>query len=126
MPNPVGTVPLTGDLYQRSEPSVPLLVRRAIVDATLLGDNEVVAAVAGQRIRVISLFYFCAGTVTVRFESAAGGAPITGQMEHTAQTGAVLARNVDGWLETAVGAALNLELSAAISVDGCLNYVLVR
>jgi hypothetical protein len=31
--------------------------------------------------------------------------------------------NPAGWFETADNAALNLELSAAVSVDGCLTYV---
>jgi hypothetical protein len=40
-----------------------------------------------------------------------------------ANTGFVLPYNPFGWFETAAGALLNMELSAAISVDGSLTYV---
>lgn len=99
------------------------IVKYAIIDAAGSGDNTLVAAVTGKKIRVTSLFYLAAGTVTVRFESGAGGTALTGQMQHTAQTGAVLPMNEDGWFETAAGALLNMELSAAISVDGSLSYI---
>lgn len=98
-------------------------IKYAIIDAALLGDNTLVAAVAGKKIRVICLYYMAAGTVNTRFESGASGTALTGQHQHTAQTGVVLPFNEGGWFETASGALLNLELSAAISVDGALSYV---
>lgn len=100
-----------------------LQVKYAAIDAATSGDNTIVAAVAGKKIRVVSLFYFAAGTVNVRFESGAGGTALTGQMQHVAQTGAVLPMNEDGWFETAAGALLNLELSGNVSVDGSLSYI---
>ena len=101
----------------------PAQVKYAVINAAGSGDNTIVAAVTGKKIRVISLFYMAAGTVNVRFESGAGGTALTGQMEHTAQTGIVLGTNEDGWFETAAGSLLNLELSGAISVDGSLSYL---
>lgn len=98
-------------------------VKYAKIDAAASGDNTVVAAVASKKIRVLSLFYLAAGTVTVRFESGASGTALTGQMEHTAQTGVVLPPAEDGWFETASGQLLNLELSGAISVDGGISYI---
>ena len=98
-------------------------VKYAKIDAALSGDNTLVAAVTGKKIRVLSLFYMAAGTVSTRFESGAGGTALTGQMSHTAQTGVVLTFNEDGWFETAAGALLNLELSDAVSVDGSLSYI---
>ena len=98
-------------------------VKYAKIDAAGSGDNTLVAAVASKKIRVISLYYLAAGTVSVRFESGASGTALTGQAEHTAQTGAVLNRNPDGWFETVAGDLLNMELSGAISVDGALSYI---
>ena len=98
-------------------------VKYAAIDAATNGDNTIVAAVAGKKIRVLSVFYLAAGTVNVRFESAAGGTALTGQMQHTAQTGAVLNFNEDGWFETVSGELLNMELSAGVSVDGSLSYI---
>jgi uncharacterized lipoprotein YbaY len=44
-------------------------------------------------------------------------------MSLVANTGFVLPFNPVGWFETASNTLLNLELSAAISVDGSLVYV---
>mgnify|MGYP001579724226 CR=1 FL=1 len=99
------------------------IVRYAVINAAGSGDNTLVAAVVSKKIRVLSLFYLASGTVTVRFESGAGGTALTGQMQHIAQTGAVLPFNEDGWFETAAGALLNLELNSAVSVNGSLSYI---
>jgi hypothetical protein len=101
-------------------------VQRVIIDGATSGDNTIVAAVAGKRIRVLSLLAVMTGTaVTIRFESGAGGTALTGQMQPSAGGGFVLNHNPYGWFETAAGALLNMELSGAQSVDGCLTYVLV-
>lgn len=95
----------------------------AIIDAATSGDNTLVSAVASKKVRVLALFLVAAGTVNVRLESGAGGTALTGQMNLVANTGFVLPFNPAGWFETAVNTLLNLELSAAISVDGALTYV---
>jgi hypothetical protein len=95
----------------------------AVIDDAASGNNTLVAAVASKKIRVLSLFMVSAGTVNARFEDGAGGAALTGQMNLVANTGFVLPFNPVGWFETSVNTLLNLELSAAISVDGSLVYV---
>lgn len=95
---------------------------RAVIDHASSGDNTVVAAVAGYRIRVTSLFLVAAGAVTVRFESAAGGTALTGVMTVAANGILVLPYNPDGWFQTVAGELLNLELGGAVSVDGALTY----
>ncbi len=95
----------------------------AVVDFAVSGDNTVIAAVAAKKIRVLAVFLVAAGTVQVRFESGAGATALTGQMNLVANTGFVLPFNPLGWFQTAVNTLLNLELSAAVSVDGALVYV---
>jgi hypothetical protein len=97
----------------------------AIIDEATSGDNELVALVASKKIRVLSLMMMAAGTVTARFESGASGTALSGQMNLVANTGFTLPFNPVGWFETASGASLNLELSAAVSCDGMLVYVAV-
>lgn len=98
----------------------------AKIDAATSGDNTLVAAQgSGNKIRVYAAFLVAAGTVNVRFESGAGGTALTGQMNLVANTGFVLPFNPLGWFETAANTLLNLELSAAVSVDGCLTYSIV-
>ena len=98
-------------------------VKYAVIDAATSGDNTLLAAVASNRIRVLSLFLVSAGTVNTRFESGASGTALTGQMNLVANSGFTLPYNPGGWFETAVNTLLNLELSAAISVDGSFSYI---
>jgi hypothetical protein len=101
-------------------------VQYAVVDYAASGDNTLVAAVTGKKIRVVSLALVAAGTVTARLESGAGGTALTGQMTMGVNTSIVLPYNPAGWCETAAAALLNLELSAAVSVDGVLGYVTIE
>lgn len=98
-------------------------VKFAIVDAATSGDNTLVSAVTGRKIRVLSLYLVASGAVTARFESGAGGTALSGQMQIGANGVLALPFNPAGWFETAAAALLNLELSGAVSVDGGLSYV---
>ena len=99
-------------------------IKYAVIDDASSGDNTLVAAAgAGVKIRVLSAMLVAAGDVDVRFESGAGGTALTGQMDLTTNSGFTLPFNPGGWFETADNALLNLELSGAVSVDGCLSYV---
>lgn len=98
-------------------------IKYAVIDAAASGDNTLVAAVTGKKIRVVSLWYIASSTVTAIFQSGASGTALTGGAQHIAQTGIVLPRNPDGWFQTGSGVLLNLNLSAAVSVDGSLNYI---
>jgi hypothetical protein len=97
----------------------------AVIDAASSGDNTLVSAVTGKKIRVLALAVVSAGTVTTRFESGASGTALSGQMTMAVNTSYVLPYNPVGWFETAAAALLNLELSGAVSVDGVLVYELV-
>jgi hypothetical protein len=113
-----------GELKVTQIPDSTSEFKYASIDAALSGDNTLVAAAgAGIKIRVVSVFIVAAGAVNVRFESGAGGTALTGQMNLTTNSGFTLPFNPAGWFETADNALLNLELSAAISVDGCVTYV---
>ena len=102
----------------------PVLPKFAVVDAAGLGDNTLVAAVTGKKIRVLAFFGIMTGTaVTIRFESGASGTALTGQMTPSQGGGFVLPFNPVGWFETAAGTLLNLELGGAQSVDGCVVYI---
>lgn len=102
-------------------------VQFAAIAAASIGDNTLVAAVTGKKIRVVSLFMVASGGAnSTRFESAAGGTALTGVMDLIADGQLVLPHNPAGWFETAAAALLNLELSAATAVAGALGYVLVE
>lgn len=97
-------------------------IKHGVIDAASSGDNTLKAAVSGKRILVTSLILVSAGTVNVRFESGASGTALTGQMNLIANIGFSLNYNEYGWFVTAKDDLLNLELSGAVSVDGCFSY----
>lgn len=112
---------LSGSLM--SADTTPMAVKYAVLSAASNGNNTVVAAVTGKKIRVISLWVVSAGTVTTTWQSGAGGTGLTGAASLVVNTGYVLNHNKDGWFETAAGSLLNLSLSAGIQVSGSLSYV---
>lgn len=97
-------------------------VKRFVITASSSGNNEIVAAVTGKRIRVLSYNYVCHGTVKPAWRSGATTV-IGGRGSFVDGTGKVCPKNEDGWLQTAVGEALNLNLSAAIEVGGEGTYL---
>lgn len=100
------------------------ILKFAKIDAEGSGDNTLVAAVAGRKIRVHSLFLINGHTATqgVTFESGTSSGELTGSMVLAANGGIVLGFNEAGWFETTAGALLNMILSGATTVDGALSY----
>lgn len=101
-------------------------VKRAVVAAATSGDNSLVAAVAGKRIRVLGFFGLAAAAVNLYFTSAAAGTVIfggsTNKIALPANGGFVLPEAPDGWMETVAGEALILNLSGAVVVSGGVIY----
>lgn len=116
----VSASPETSTVYDGTTALTP---KFAAINVAGSGDNTILAAVTSKKIRVLQVMLMVGGTVNVRFESGAGGTALTGIMELIAQTGFVLPYSPVGWFETASNTLLNLELSAAVNVDGLLVYV---
>lgn len=122
MAGPETGVDLTGAVMTNYDTAV--IVKRAIIDAAGSGNNTVVAAVTGKKIRVLAAYFTMTGTaVTIRWESGADGTALSGQMTPTQGSTIVLPYNPHGWFETAASTLLNLELGGAQSVDGGLVYI---
>ena len=107
-------------------------IKRAAISAIIKGSNELVAAAAGLKIKVLGMVLFAAGAVDVRLDSEAAGTALTGIIE-LSQSGIglgsdslIVAMSPPGyqWLETIAGESLSLELSDAIQVSGLLVYQL--
>ena len=96
----------------------PKPVKYAVISAGA-GDNSIVAAVTGKKIRVIQYTLTCdTADATYRFESGAGGTALTGVIP-MADNGAVSAMCEQGLFETAAGAALSLEATAGAFYGHC-------
>lgn len=100
-------------------------VKYAAISAASSGNNTLVSAVTGKKIRVLALFAKADATVAMRLESAADGTALTGVMDMNPAESAgliVLPFNPVGWVETIAGELLNLELGGAVQVSGGLVY----
>ena len=102
-------------------------IKRAAISGAASGDNTLVVAVTGLKIKVLGMVLYAAGAVDVRLESGAGGTALTGVMSLAAAgEHLVMPMAPPGyhWVETAASALLNLELGAAVQVSGFLVYQL--
>jgi hypothetical protein len=98
-------------------------VKYAAIAASTSGNNTLVAAVSSKKVRVVFASFIANGTVNAKFQSGASGTDLTGLYYMVANSGAVLPFNEHGWFETASNTLLNLNLSGAIAVGGCLGYI---
>ena len=103
--------------------------KRAAVSGATSGDNTLVAAVSGKKVKVLGLVLVADSTVAIRLESGASGTALTGVMTITVTDDnpvIVLPMTTPGshWVETAAGALLNMELGGAVQVSGCVVYYL--
>lgn len=104
---------------------VSLQPKFASVSVAGSGNNTLVAAVTGKKIRVLAMQLTMSGTtVTWAFQTAAGGTALTGTMGPIAQGVTVTWPFCPlGHFETVAGQLLNLSLSGAQAVAGSLVYV---
>lgn len=91
-----------------------------VINTSSSGDNAIVAAVTGKRLRLLSLALTSAGAVSLTFGSDVGGSFVakSGAMLLTANELFTLLLNEGGWFTTDAGKALNLKLGTGISIQG--------
>ncbi len=97
----------------------------APVSAASMGDNVVVLATGGKKIRVISGAIVAAGSVNVQFLDDPAGTPLTGVMNFVSNSGVQIPYAPSGNFQTSIGKALVLNLSGAILVGGWISYLLL-
>lgn len=101
---------------------VPAILKRAKFTGNVAGDNTVLAAVPGKRLRVISLSMTVTTAGTVKFESGTADGFITEAMHLEAGIPWTLPPNYDGWFQTVAGELLNMILSGTLAASGVLTY----
>lgn len=94
----------------------------AKIDTASSGDNTIVAAVAGYRIRVLSYVFGVGNTQQVKWKSGAS-TDLTGPMPFAQYGGVTVPVSQFGQVQTAPGEALVLNLGNAVQVSGHLTYV---
>lgn len=98
----------------------------ANINGNTSGNNTLVAAVGGKKIRVLAISLVAAGNVTLILEDGAGGGDLLGPLEFDGSTqpkGIVLQFCPLGHFETTANTLLNMSLDAAIQVGGHVVYV---
>ena len=96
----------------------------APISTAASGNTQLVAAVAGAKIRIVGFLLVTAGTVLVKFVS--GASPdLTGAMTLAVGKWISAEQAPFGILETAVGQPLNINLGSAVQTSGWLVYVTV-
>lgn len=103
------------------EPQLPYTIKRAAIVASSSGDNVLVAAVSGAKIRVLAMEISASGAVNGKLQS--NTTDLTG-LHYFAAAGDVwlLPYIPGGWCETVAGEKLDLNLSGAVAVGGSLIY----
>ena len=98
-------------------------IQFAKVDTAASGDTQIVAAVTGKKIKLLSCKLISNGTVSIKWRS--GTTDLEGANPLVANSGYVLPASSPGqghYLETAVNTALNINLSGATQVSGHISY----
>lgn len=99
-------------------------VQHGAIAVSASGATEIRAAVAGHRIVLLAYNFMSNGIVNVKWQS--GSTDITGLAYLVeAGRGKVVPFNPRGWAVTAVGEALNINLSGAIAVGGEAVWAIV-
>lgn len=107
--------PLPVDIFSR------YTRKQAVISVTAAGSTDVVAAVPGKEITVVSFYFIAAGAVNVIWQS--GSVARSGSLPLVANVGMGLAGTFEApLLWTAAGAALRLNLNTAVAVTGGLVY----
>ncbi len=102
---------------------VALTPKFAIINASASGDNTIVAAVGGKKIRVLRYTAIARDVVTARWYSALAGIALSGPLDFSLKGGIAEPFCPVGIYETAVGQPLVLNLSSAVLLGGYLTYI---
>ncbi len=95
-------------------------VKQAVLSENTIANNEIVAAVPGKSIRLISIMMTVDAAIDIQWKSATVAR--SGLMEF-ADSGGLTISVKTGILWTAVGDALNLDSSTTAQVSGTITYI---
>jgi hypothetical protein len=95
----------------------------ATINASTLGVNEIIPAVPGKRIRVMTYFLYASGGTNLTTWKS-GTTALCGPIDWQAKAGMIFPSDL-GAMQTGVNQALNLDLGTAAQVSGHVGYILV-
>jgi hypothetical protein len=89
------------------------------------GDNTVVAASTGRKIRVVTYFLWAVSSVNCKFTSSTTSDLTKLHYLATGELGKVYPWNPAGWFETVAGELLGLNISTGVAVSVGGVYILI-
>ena len=102
-----------------------LFPQSAVISDALSGDNEIIGTPgANLRLAIYGYTMIADGTVLAAWESAAGGTALSGRMSFQAREGVSVSPGPVPLFVCAANQALNLELSAAVAMQGHVTYAI--
>ncbi len=97
----------------------------AVISDALSGDNEIIGTPgANLRLAIYGYSMIADGTVLAAWESAAGGTALTGRMSFQDREGISVSPGSMPLFICSANQALNLELSAAVAMQGHVTYAI--
>ena len=102
------------------KPSTSVTFTGASISFSDTGDNTVVAATAGQSIRVYRIFFVASADTTVTIKN--GTTALTGEITVFAGGAFVLEYNEEPWFTTSAGSAFVLSQTGTAQISGRLEY----
>ena len=113
----------TLETAQMSSNGVALTAGYAIIAGSGT-DNTIVAAVATKKIRVLSYHIMSLVGNNIRFQSGTGASNLLTGFSYIGSNGGLVAPyNPMGWFETSGNNLLNIKMTAAQTIGGCLTYL---
>ncbi len=94
----------------------------SVISASSSGNNTIVSAVSGKKIRVTSWNFMANGTVNAKFTDGAGGSDLTGLYYMIVNTGISVPYHPEGYFTGSTNTALVINLSASIAIGGVITY----
>lgn len=106
----------------RTAPQQPS-IKNTFINSSSSGATQIIAAQNGMSIRVIDAALVSTLANTIKFQSNA--TDISASFPLGANGGLVLPFNEHGWFQTAVGEALNINLSVGTATGISINYIIL-
>lgn len=97
------------------------IIQNAVISFAALGDNTIIAAVAGKKIFIFRLYFIVAAATNITFKK--GATALTGAMPFNTNQGIVLDPTECPWHQTEIAEAFIINSSIAVQVSGSVGYI---
>jgi hypothetical protein len=105
------------------QPEIPLGIYYAVVNFG--STSTVVIGVPNRQINLISASIIVSAAVTLTWQTSTGSVNLSGPQAISPTGGYILPFNAGGWLQTALGDSLILNISPNTAIGGMISYVLI-